>query len=255
MPLHLFPRHPWWQPVLCCALVTAVLTAGGCGGKSAKKSRKSADGTAAGESAAPAIDPDTALTVDDGRISVASPTGWTRAERSKEHLVKYQPGRKKTYPIIVVTAEDAPADFPAVTAENHKEFAAALAAGMADTYEKIGSSTLAKKPVAVKLGPHLGAAWAMPAQAKVSGAKETIEQQFYAVIVGERMYKIAAKAPKGKLDADAKAAARAVAGAIGPPAPEEPAEPLPAQPATEPAAEPATESAPAAEPPAEPATE
>jgi hypothetical protein len=198
------------------------LAVGGCGGKVAKKTTTSAAG---GERAAPAVDPDTAFTIDDGRVSVASPAGWTRAERSKDWLVKYQPGRKKTYPAIVVTGEDAPADFPAITAENHAAFAAALALGMADAYDQIGASALAKKPVAVKLGPHHGAAWALPAQAKVSGLKETIEQQFYAVIVGGRMYRIAVKAPKGKLDADAKAAARAVAGAIGPPAAAEPEEP------------------------------
>lgn len=237
------------QWLVCTSLAAIVIVAGGCGGKATKKGKKAGAGAAASE-ATPAIDPDTAFTVDDGRISVASPTGWTRAERSKDYLVKYQPGRKKTFPIIVVTGEDAPADFPAITADNHTEFVAALAAGMADTYKQIGSSALAKKPAAVKLGQHLGASWAMPAQAKVSGAKETIEQQFYAVIVGQRLYKIAAKAPKGKLDADAKAAARAVAGAIGPPAPEEPAEPLPTEPATEPAKEPP---ATAAEPPAEPA--
>lgn len=249
MPSLSCQRHATaWRWFTCVAVALILLGGGGCGGKTAKTGKKSGGGEAATDSAAPAIDPDTSFTVDEGRISVASPTGWTRAERSKDYLVKYQPGRKKTYPVIVVTGAEAPADFSTVTAENHKEFAAGIAAGLTDTYTQIGSSQLAKKPVAVKLGQHLGAAWALPAQAKVSGAKETIEQQFYAVIVGGRMYTIAAKAPKGKLDAGAKAAARAVAGAIGPPAPEEPAD----EPGAESAETPAGES-PAAPAAAEPA--
>lgn len=214
------PAAPAWRRAGCLFLMAMLLVAAqGCS-KTTKKAKKAAGGAAAEEKAAPAIDPDTALVVDDGRVSVASPTGWTRAERSKDYLVRYQPGRKKTYPTITVYGEDAPAEFTAITPENHKEFAAALAAGMEATFKQIGPSQLAKKPAAVKLGPHLGVAWAMPAQAKVSGMKETIEQQFYALVVGNRMYKVAAKAPKGKLDADSKAAARAVAGAIGPPAAE-----------------------------------
>lgn len=228
-------------------IMIAVATAG-CGGKKTKN-----DGTSSGDGAAAsdsAIDPDTAFTVDDGRISVASPRGWTRAERSKEYLVKYQPGRKKNFPAIIVSAADAPAGFPAVSAENHAQFAAALAADMAEAFGQIGSSGLVKQPVAVTLGQHLGAAWSMPAQATVGGTKQTIEQQFYAVVVDGRMYTIAAQAPQGKLKADAKSAARAVAGAIALPAPAEtfepPAEPAPALEADAPAdaeAKPAAEAA------------
>jgi hypothetical protein len=241
-------------PAFLVVIMIAVATAG-CGGTKTKNDSTSAGGGAAASD--PAIDPDTAFTVDDGRVSVASPRGWTRAERSKEYLVKYQPGRKKPFPAIIVSAADAPAGFPAVTVENHAQFAAALAVDMAEAFGQIGSSGLAKQPVAVTLGQHLGAAWSMPAQATVGGTKQTMEQQFYAVIVGSRMYTIAAQAPKGKLKADAKSAARAVAGAITPPAPAEtfapPAESAPALEADAPAdaeAKPAAEAAAQEETPA-----
>lgn len=243
-----------FRATVLLVIVTAVATAG-CGGTATKQGGLSSDGgAAAGDPSAPAVDPDTAFTVDDGRVSVASPKGWTRAERSKDYLVKYQPGRKKPFPAIVVSAADAPAGFGEVTADNHAQFAAALAGAV----EQNGASAPAKKPAIVTLGQHLGAAWSMPAQATVGGKQETMEQQFYAVVVAGRMYTVAVTAPKGKLKADAKAAARAVAGAIAPPAPAEPLEPPAAEPApgleTEPPAaadgKPAADAAPNGETPA-----
>ncbi|NDC53058.1 MAG: hypothetical protein EBZ74_01915 [Planctomycetia bacterium] len=110
-----------WRAGLVCGLACAALAGGvGCGGK-AKKPRAGGAG-AAGDSL-PSVDLDTALAVDDGRIAVASPTGWTRLPRSKDCLVKYQPGPKKSYPKILVVAENAPPDFPAVTTDNHQAFA------------------------------------------------------------------------------------------------------------------------------------
>lgn len=201
-------------PSAVMVIVMAVASAG-CGGTKKDGPQAAGGGPAAPDPAAVPIDPDTAITVDAGRISVASPTGWSRAERSKDYIVKYQPGRKKVFPAIIVTAADAPAGLAAVTAENHAEFAAALATRMSNAEGRAAAT----KPAAVTLGQHFGAAWSMPAAAKAAGTKAAIDQQCYAVIVGERMYTITATAPKGKLDAAAKATARAVAAAIGPPAP------------------------------------
>ena len=89
---------------LVCSGCFGIVGAGGCGGKPTKKS----GGGTVGEKL-PAVDLDTALAVDEGRIAVASPAGWTRLPRTKDCVVKYQPGPKKTYPKILVTAEVAPA--------------------------------------------------------------------------------------------------------------------------------------------------
>ena len=50
------------------------------------------------------VDFDTVIAVDDGKVEVCSPMGWTRGPQSKSYLVKYVPSRKKTYPSIVVMA-------------------------------------------------------------------------------------------------------------------------------------------------------
>ncbi|MFM8379482.1 MAG: hypothetical protein ACKOB1_09190 [Planctomycetia bacterium] len=245
-----------------CLVCLSFTVAVGCGGKATKK--KSGGGTAGGK--LPAVDLDTALAVDDGRIAVASPTGWTRLPRTKDCLVKYQPGPKKTYPKILVTAEAAPPEFTEVTAENHQAFAAGIAEGVAAA---LGKAKPLKKSSAVKVGPHLGAFWGIPGSAKVDGISEPIERWSYAVVIGGRMYTVEARAPKGKIDEAAKAAAKAVAAALAPPsattateeapadaAPDGEASPLDALTAPAPAADapadaPAADAKPAEEKPAE----
>jgi ATPase subunit of ABC transporter with duplicated ATPase domains len=112
-----------------------------------------------------------------------------------------------------------------------------------------GKSTLLQKPAAARLGPHFGATWAAPATINVDGVRETIDRSSYAVIIDGRMYTVEARAPKGKLDAAGKAAARAVAANLA--AAKTEAAPIPsdAAPADAPAADaPAPkEAAPAAE--------
>jgi hypothetical protein len=235
----------------CCLLAVCIglllLPAVGCSGGSGKKSRKAAaGGGAAAAEKLPAIDPDTAIEFDEGRISIASPAGWTRGPRSKDCLVRYKPGPKKTFPAIVVTVSDPPGGVADVTAESQQAFVDAVAASLAETFSKDGKSTLLKKPVAVKLGSHLGAAWTAPGTEKVGSLTETIERACHAVVIGGRMYVVEARGPKGKLDSAGRLAAKAVAGALAVPVPAEPAPP--AEPA-------AGEEAPAAtegeEPPAD----
>lgn len=197
--------------LLACSLAGLVLTgAHGCGGKPAKKTP---GGVTATEKQS-AVDPDTALAVDDGRIAVASPMGWTRLPRTKDCLVQYQPGPKKTYPKILVTAEAAPAGFAQVTADNHRDFAAGIAEGVT---AQLGEVKPLKKAAAVKVGPHLGAFWGSPGSAKVNGISEAIERWSYAVVIDGRMYTVEARAPRGKIDDATKAAAKAVAAALAPP--------------------------------------
>jgi hypothetical protein len=230
-------------PAGCCLLLTALLPAAGCTKAPAKKAKPAA-GTAVAEAGAAdegdgavleGVDFDTAIEVDEGRIEACSPTGWIRGGQSKDYLVKYTPSRKKTYPSIVVTAADAPDGMAEVDGDTQKDFVAAIAASLAETYSKNGKSTLLKKPAAVRLGPHFGATWAAPATIKVDGIKETIDRASYAVVIGGRMYTVEVRAPKGKLDGEGRAAAKAVVAALAPP--ETAAEPAAAEQATEPAAE------------------
>jgi|GEM_PF-1457715 hypothetical protein len=194
--------------VFVCLLVgTAMLLAGGCSAKPPKKKSKAA-------ADAVTIDPSTAFTVDEGRIAVSSPAGWTRLPRQKDCLVKYQPGPKKSYPKVLVTAAPAPEGLEEISEENHKEFVAGIAAGVK---QALGDASPLQKPAAVKIGNHLGVAWGVPGTIKTDGMAETIERWNYAVVIGGRMYTVEARAPKGKLDAAGKAAAKAMAAALAPP--------------------------------------
>ena len=227
-------------------LLVMLLTATGCTKTADKKSTPAADGgnaeAAVADGETDGVDFDTAIAVDDGKVEACSPMGWTRGPQSKSYLVKYVPSRKKTYPSIVVMAADAPEGIAEVDAGSQKDFVAAIAASLAGTFSKNGKSTLLQKPAASRLGPHFGATWAAPATINIDGMKETIDRTSYAVVIGGRMYTVEVRAPKGKLDSEGRAAARAVAAALAPPAVGE------AAPAAEEAA--AAEEAPATEEPA-----
>ena len=231
-----------------CLLLVMLLTATGCTKTADKKSTPAADGgnaeAAVADGETDGVDFDTAIAVDDGKVEACSPMGWTRGPQSKSYLVKYVPSRKKTYPSIVVMAADAPEGIVEVDAGSQKDFVAAIAASLAGTFSKNGKSTLLQKPAASRLGPHFGATWAAPATINVDGMKETIDRTSYAVVIGGRMYTVEVRAPKGKLDSEGRAAARAVAAALAPPAVGE------AAPAAEEAAA-TTEEVPAAETDAE----
>ena len=160
------------------------------------------------------IDADTALQLDGGRVEVCSPLGWTRSPRSQSYLVRYQPGPRKSYPSIVVTAEPAPDGLGEITAANHSELVAAIGTKLVETFPADGALKLIKKPAAATFGSHKGVAWAMPGTAKVSGLSEPVDRFAYGVVLGGRLYTVEARAPKGKVDDDAKTAAKAVAATL-----------------------------------------
>ncbi len=162
----------------------------------------------------PLVDPDTAIPLDGGRVEICSPVGWTRSPRSANYLVRYQPGPRKTFPSIVVTAEPSPAGLDSVATSNQAALVAAIAAKLAETFPADGPVKLIKKPAAATFGSHPGVAWAMPGTAKVGGLSEPIERFAYGVVLGGRLYTVETRAPKGKLDDDAKAAAKAVAATL-----------------------------------------
>jgi len=166
----------------------------------------------------PLVDPDTALPLDGGRIEVCSPVGWTRSPRSANYLVRFQPGPRKTFPSIVVTAEPAPEGLESVSATNQAKLVSVIAARLAEIIPDGGPVKLIKKPAAATFGPHAGVAWALPGTAKVGGLSEPIERFAYGVVLGGRLYTVETRAPKGKLDDDAKAAAKAVAATLFRPA-------------------------------------
>jgi hypothetical protein len=184
------------------------------------------------------IDADTALRLDGGRVEVCSPLGWTRSPRSQNYLVRYQPGPKKSYPSIVVTAEPAPDGLGEITAANQPELVAAIGTKLVETFPAAGPVKLIKKPAAATFGSHKGVAWAMPGTAKVGGLSEPIDRFAYGVVLGGRLYTVETRAPKGKVDDDARAAAKAVAATLSRPEgaptgqPEEAAAPAGGEPST-----------------------
>jgi hypothetical protein len=242
-----------------CLLSAALLVpASGCAAKTAKK--KKAKPAAAGAAAAvvepepeqlPEINRGSAITVDEGRLMVASPQGWARGPRSKDYLVRYTPSAQKTYPAITVTAADPPEGFAEVTAANHDAFVEAVAASLAETFTADGKSTLVQPPAAIVVGGHPGAAYAAPGRAKLGTIDEPIERSFLALVVNGRLVTVEVRAAKGKLDDKGRLAAKAVAAAVSPPQPVEPAASFaPPEPAA--GAAPAAEQPAAADQPAEP---
>ena len=129
----------------------------------------------------------------------------------------------KTYPAITVTVADPPEGFAEVTAANHDAFVEAVAASLAESFTADGKSTLVQPPAAVTVGSHLGVAYAAPGRAKVGTVDEPIERSFLAVVVNGRLVTIEVRAAKGKLDDKGRLAAKAVAAAVSPPQPAEPA--------------------------------
>ena len=160
------------------------------------------------------VDADTALLLDGGRVEISSPLGWTRSPRSQNYLVRYQPGPRKSYPSIVVTAEPAPDGLGEITAANQSELVTAIGTKLVETFPADGALKLIKKPAAATFGSHKGVAWAMPGTAKVGGLSEPVDRFAYGVVLGGRLYTVEARAPKGKVDDEAKAAAKAVAATL-----------------------------------------
>lgn len=199
-------------PPVIVVMAIASLVTSGCSGSKAK-----ARPSAPAKVTIAEVDPDTAITVDGGRASVRSPVGWRRGARSDDYVVRYTPSAQKSYPAIVVTAADAPDGLVEVTADNHDDLVEAIAAGLAETFTAAGKSTLLKKAAAVTLGPHRGVTWTAPGLAKVDGLRQPIERLCLGIVFAGRLYTVEARAPKGKLDDEGRAAARGVAAGIGPP--------------------------------------
>lgn len=210
----------------------ALLAGCGGGGTAPPAARPAVEARAALD--LPPIDPQSAITVDDDRVTVASPAGWSRAPRSKDCLVRYLPATKGGYPSITVLGGAAPASLTSVTAGNHEAFIAAVAADLDTTFVHQGTSTLTRRPRGLTLGPHRAVAWTAPGRATVGGMKQEIERDCVALVIDGRMYTVEARAPKGKLDAAGRAAARAVAAAILPAGAAATTADSPAEPATEP---------------------
>lgn len=262
----------------CLGIAVCVVTLAGCGGGGKKKSTskvadKDAPATAApavedvGE--LPAIDPVSAITVDGGRISVSSPTGWSRAPRSKDYLVRYVPAPQKAHPFVQLVVSDPPAGISEVTEANHAAFVQAIADGLAAEFTKDGKSKLIKKPRAVTLGPHRAVAWTAPGREMIDKLMQSVERWSAAVVIGGRMYTIETMGLKGKVGPATRNSALAVAAALAVPAAAEPAAtdapaPADAQAPADPAApaaakapqdEPAPKADPAAAPADKPAAE
>lgn len=222
--------------VMVIALVLGGVLSGCSGGTKAPRGKR-ASGDAEAALDLPAIDPLTTITVDDGRISVSSPEGWSRAPRSNDCLVRYMPGSKGGFPTISVIGSDAPVDMSVVSKEGHEAFVEAVAEELERTYVHKGKSTLLRKATAVTVGPHRAVAWMAPGRATVDGMKQTIERDCVAIVIDGRMYTVEARAPKGKLDAVGKAAARAVAANLAAASTKPATNPADAAPADAPAAD------------------
>ena len=208
-------------------MLLAAIAAGGCGGGSAPK----------GAGALGPTDPESAVTVDAGRVQVLSPVGWARLPRSKDFIIGFEPRPRRADASILVVGGDPPKGVTEVTEKNHAAFVTATAERLAESFRKDGKSTLLVKPRAVTIGPHRAVAWKAPGKTKLDNKSIAIERSCYAIVVDGRMYTVEARGAKGRQPDTDRAAARGVAASIAaaPPAPAAPA-PTPEPPAAEPPA-------------------
>jgi len=215
------------------------LLVAGCSGGQEEPTAPDTGGPSASATATPGIDPASRLDLDSGRVSVFSPTGWRRAPRSYDYLVRYQATPQVPYPSVVVLAADPPAGITEVTADTQAAFVEGLAALLSDRE----GERLRRPPAVATAGPHRAARWAASGEATLGGLAKEIERDCISVVIDGRLYTVEAWAPRGGLDGQARAAAEAVAAALAIPSlePLEGLEPL--VPLSEP--EPAAEHAPA----------
>lgn len=212
--------------------VVCLVLLAGCSGEKTKKiaKPKAAAGSAepstvANEPAAPAVEPHSGLDLDGKRVRAFSPTGWRRAPKSYDYLVRYQSSPQLAYPSVIIVASDPPDGFAEVTKDNHDGFVDAVIARLATEFGGDGKPALRRKPAAATAGTHLAVTWSAPGEAKLDNIPKKIERECTAVVIDGRMYTVEAWAPVGKLDDKAKAAARAVAAALAVPS-LDPVEPL-----------------------------
>lgn len=138
-----------WSIALGAALLAVGCTGGSPQGKSgseggAIRKRSLEELPAVGEYAPP---------VDEGRLLVAGPAGWSLLPRGRSYLIGFGRGKPSELPRIVVSAEEAPPDSPPqLDAENAPAFAARRAEVLrADV--QAGRKQVEEYPLPIQLGP------------------------------------------------------------------------------------------------------
>lgn len=124
--------------------------------------------------------------LDDGRIDVAPPKGWTVPARSNKFVVRFQQRTDSLYPTIIITADDYSA-VPDVSEENVNEFAKKLAAE-----ESLGTV----KPIQV--GSFVGVTYRKQGREKDS-LNKILERLFLDTAVAGRKYSIELRTREGSL--------------------------------------------------------
>ncbi len=223
---------------LCCllsAFVSLSLLAG-CGGEAAKSSSSKPKKVVADVKGLPAL-ASYIPNLDDGRVEIAPPKGWSVPSRSSEHLIRFKSSDKSEYPSIIVTVDDFE-DVLDVTKENAAEFTKALAAVFA---EEESTAKVAKVMLPIEIGSFGGATYRRKGSARYGLKKISLDRLFVDTVVGGRRYSFELRTRTGSVD-EFKAALYAVARGLksvqAEEEPEAPAETPEAKPEAEPEEEP-----------------
>jgi len=166
--------------------------------------------------------------LDQGRLEVAPPKGWTVPGRASKYLARFQAAEGSDYPAILVTADDFE-DFYRVTDENVNQFA-----------ERVSTEIGGKRKTAVepvRRNKFIGVTYHRRAKVKDSMGV-VVERVFMDTVVGGRKYSVELRTMLESLDRDRPYLEAVVAGMRFPQAAGEAA----------PAATTASESSPVAEP-------
>lgn len=190
-----------------------------------------------------AVDPQAAITVDGGRITISKPVGFRPESSSRNYLARYVPaGVRGPVTVTVLNGADPPPGIAAVDAANHADFVTAVERSLAD---RAGAVVIREPPAAVDLGPHKGVVWEEMDAPQPDGSTPPVQRSCVAIVLAGRLYTVEAAAPQGRLGDAGRAVARGVAAGMAAAPPQVPAA------ASEPG--PGAD-VPAAVPPAAPAT-
>jgi len=139
--------------------------------------------------------------LDNGRLDVAPPEGWTLGSRSKGYVVRFLRSDQEQYPMILVTGEDyqGPLD---VSSDNVEDFARRI-----KEEESVGGPV---EPIVV--GRFVGVTYRKRGKEPRS-VNRILERLLVETIVAGRKYGVELRAREGRLD-EAKESLFAVVGGI-----------------------------------------
>jgi len=148
--------------------------------------------------------------LDRGRIEIAPPAGWHVPPRDNRFVARFTKSRGRSYPSIILRAEDAP-ETPDVTKEDVETFAAWLEKELDSKGDPQGNGPTRVTPV--RTGGFVGAMYRKQGSTRVDIKTIVLDRLLMETVVGRRKYLLELRASEGTLE-EYRPALLAVAGGM-----------------------------------------